>query len=92
MKKFVAIGHWDFSKNITCAVGDARTMSEFKQDLRGNGFIAYAVFAEEKVAAYKAADVFERMDMINFRNNHALDIKDYMDECMDIIEGKLAAC
>lgn len=91
MKKFVAIGHWDFNKNITCAAGDARTMSEFKDDLNANGFTAWMVFSEEKVNAYKAADVFERWDMINSRNRHCLDIKDYMDECMDIIENKLAA-
>lgn len=30
--------------------------------------------------------------MISFRNRHAMDIRDYLDECMDIIENKLAAC
>ena len=91
MKKFVAIGHWDYSKNVTCAAGDARTMGEFKDDLKANGFTAWMVFTEEKVAAYKAADVFGRMDMISSRNRHCIDIEDYMNECMDIIENKLAA-
>jgi hypothetical protein len=31
------------------------------------------------------------MDMISSRNRHAIDIEDYMSECMDIIESKLAA-
>ena len=90
MKKFVAIGHWDFSKNITCTAGEARTMGEFKDDLRGNGFTPWLVLSAEKVSAYKAADVFGRLDMISSRNRHCLDIQDYMNECMDIIENKLA--
>ena len=28
MKKYIAIGHWDFSKNITCTAGDAKTMKD----------------------------------------------------------------
>lgn len=66
-------------------------MSEFKEDLKANGFTAWMVFSEEKIYAYKVADVFDRMDMIPSRNRHAIDIQDYMDECMDIIENKLAA-
>lgn len=91
MKKFVAIGHWDYSKNITCAVSDANTRKEFENDLKGNGFIAYMIFSEKKISEYKAADIFCRMEMISSRNRHAIDIEDYMSECMDIIESKLAA-
>ncbi|MBQ1791796.1 MAG: hypothetical protein II008_16590 [Oscillospiraceae bacterium] len=91
MKKFVAIGHWDFNKNITCAAGDAATRKEFEGDLKGNGFTAYMIFSEKKLNEYKAADIFGKMDMISSRNRHAIDIEDYMSECMDIIESKLAA-
>ena len=91
MKKFVAIGHWDYSKNVTCVAGDASTRKGFESDLRGNGFTAYMVFSEQKIREYQAADVFGRLDMIPNRNRHAMDVADYMDECMDIIEGKLAA-
>lgn len=91
MKKFVAIGHWDYSQNITCVVSDANTHKEFEHDLKGNGFIGWMIFSEKKLNEYKAADIFGKMDMISSRNRHAIDIEDYMSECMDIIESKLAA-
>lgn len=91
MKKFVAIGHWDYTRNVTCVAGDANTRKEFESDLKGNGFVAYIIFSEKRVSEYKAADIFGRLDMIPSRNRHALDIEDYMNECMDIIENKLAA-
>lgn len=91
MKKFVAIGHWDFNKNVTCVAGDANTRKEFENDIKCNGFIAYMIFSEKKISEYKAADIFGRLDMIPSRNRHAIDIEDYMSECMDIIEDKLAA-
>lgn len=91
MKKFVAIGHWDYSKNITCTAGDAYTKKEFEADIKGNGFIAYMIFSEKKINEYKAADIFGKMDMISSCNRHAIDIEDYMNDCMDIIESKLAA-
>lgn len=92
MKKFVAIGHWDYSQNITCVVSDANNRKEFEHDLNGNGFIAYTIFSEQRINKYKAADIFEKMEMISMRIRHSIDIKDYLDECMDIIESKLAAC
>lgn len=90
MKKFVAIGHWDFNKNITCTVGDANTRKEFESDVKCNGFITYIIFSEKRLNEYKAADVFGKVDMISSRNRHAIDIEDYLSECMDIIESKLA--
>lgn len=91
MKKYVAIGHWDYSKNVTCVASDAGNRKDFENDLRGNGFIAYIIFTEKKVNEYKAADTIGKMEMIPSRNRHAIDIYDYMSECMDIVENKLAA-
>ena len=91
MKKFVAIGHWDFNKNITCTAGDARTMKDFGDELRANGFTAYIIISEKRLNEYKSADIFGKLDMISFRNRHAIDIQDYLQECMDIIDSKLAA-
>lgn len=51
MKKFIAISHWDYSKNITCIVSDADTRKEFEHDLKGNGFIAWMVLSEKKPAS-----------------------------------------
>ena len=90
MKKYVAIGHWDFSKNITCAVATANSRKEFETDLKCNGFVPYIIFSEKRISEYNAADIFGKVEMIPSRNRHALDIEDYMNECMDIIETKLA--
>ena len=91
MKKFVSIGHWDFNKHhVTCVAGDSSNRAEFESDLKANGFVSYMVFSEQRIAKYKAADIFGRMDMISSRNRHALAVESYLNECMDIIEKKLA--
>lgn len=92
MTKYIAIGHWDFNQNITCNADEAKTMKDFREELRANGFTAYIILSEKKLNEYKAADVFGRLDMISNRNRHAMDIADYLDQCMDIIDSKLAAC
>lgn len=92
MTKYIAIGHWDFNKNITCAASEAKTKKDFREELKANGFTAYITMSEQKLNEYKAADIFGRMEMIPSRNRHAIDIEDYLNECMDIIESKLAAC
>lgn len=90
MKKFAAIGHWKGTKNITCIVGDARTQNDFYGDCKGNGFVAYAILSEKKLEAYKAADFLDRHETLN-NCWHVLDVEEYLDQCMDIIESKLAA-
>lgn len=91
MKKFVAIGHWDTNKNITSVAGDNNNRRAFEEDLRNNGFVAYMIFSEQRISEYKEADIFGRLDMISSRNRHAMDVEEYLNECMDIIENKLAA-
>lgn len=91
MKKFVAIGHWDSNKNITSVAGDNNNRKAFEEDLRNNVFVAYMIFSEQRISEYKEADIFGRLDMISSRNRHAMDVEEYLNECMDIIENKLAA-
>lgn len=90
MKRFIAIGRWQYSENITSVVADANTRKEFEIDVKCNGFIPYMIFSEKKFNKYKTADIFDKMEMISSRNRHAIDIEDYLNDCMDIIESKLA--
>lgn len=90
MKKFIAIGRWLYSENITSVVADANTRKEFENGVKSNGFIPYMILSEKKFNKYKTADIFDKMAMIPSRNRHAIDIEDYLNDCMDIIESKLA--
>lgn len=61
IKKFIAIGHWDYSKNITCVVSDASSRKEFEHDLKGNGFIVWMVLSEKMLSEYKALEEYNRL-------------------------------
>lgn len=95
MKKFVAIGHWMESKNTTCVVADANSMKDFRDDLKGNSFVAYTILSEKKLDECKAAeDGWELYKIVkgcttNYRKVD--EVIEYLEQCIDIIEDKLAA-
>ena len=46
MKKYVAIGHFDDTDNVTCVAESTTNMKSFRTDLMGNGFAAYVIITE----------------------------------------------
>lgn len=93
MKKFIAIGHFDDSENMTSVAMSASNMKNFRQDLGGNGFIPWAIISEKKMEVLKNADAFETFEEVkklttNYRKWN--DICEYLEQCMDIMEEKLA--
>ena len=92
MKKYIAIGHWNESENITSVAESTYTMKHFKDDLKGNGFTAYIVLTEkrfEKLHNMIGFEVLEEIkgSMSNYR--HILTVVDYIEQCYDIMEERI---
>ena len=92
MKKYIAIGHWYDSKNTVSTVACDISKANFIENLKGNGFKAYAVLTEKAFNEMKSLDCFELYDKVqkltsNYRMWNV--ITDYIEQCTDIIEGKL---
>lgn len=93
MKKFIAIGHFDDSENMTSVAMCANNMKNFRQDLGGNGFIPWVIISEKKLEVLKNADCMALFDEVkklttNYRKWN--DICEYIEQCLDIMEEKLA--
>lgn len=93
MKKYIAIGHWEESQNTTSVAMMNSTMANFKGDLKGNAFKAYVVLSEKTFNEIKNMNCFEIIDKVqkltsNWRKYNQ--IIDYIEQCMDIMEGRLA--
>lgn len=95
MKKYIAIGHWGKEKDATYSVATANyTMKAAKRDYVGNDFVAYCVISEEKLNQIKEMNWEERFETVRkmTSNYRKWDIVlDYLDQCMDIMEERLAA-
>lgn len=93
MKKYLAIGHWDDNKNMTSVAMECTTMKSFRENLGGNGFIPYVVISEKKMEVLRMVDSFDLFDAVkkmtsNYRKWN--DICEYIEQCFDIMEEKMA--
>lgn len=92
-KKYLAIGHWGDSKNTSCVASAAYTMKDFRDDLGGNDFIPYVILSEKKLGEIEKADEMELFYIVkkltsNYRKWN--EICDYIEQCWEIMEEKLA--
>lgn len=92
MKKYLSIGHWEDSKNITCVAWSCNTIRDFKNVLSGNGFVPYVIISEKKFEVLRNTDEFELFCEVkkmtsNYRKWN--DICDYINQCFDIMEEKI---
>lgn len=93
MKKYIAIGHWNDSKNTTCVAMSCYTIKHFRDNLGGNGFTPYVIISEKKMEVLRNTDEFEVFDEVkkmtsNYRKWS--EICDYINQCFDVMEDKLA--
>ena len=93
MKKYLAIGHFNDSENMVSVAMPANTIKDFRDDLGGNGFIPWAIISEKKLEVLKSADCFELFDEVkklttNYRRWN--DICEYIEQCLDIMEERMA--
>ena len=92
MKKYIAIGHWRDSKNITCVASTQNTMKDFRNDLINNEFVAYVVLTEKKFETVKNAtslELFKEVQKLTSNYHVWENVTDYIKECLDIIEEKI---
>lgn len=95
MKKYLAIGHFDDSENMTSVAMKTSSIKNFRGNLGGNGFIPWAVISEKKLETLKTVDEFDLFDEVkklttNYRRWN--DLCDYIEQCMDIMEEKMNQC
>lgn len=92
MRKYIAIGHFKWSENITSVAMKNNTMKDFRNDCGGNEFIPLAILTEKKMETIKKTDKFHLYDEVkkmtsNYRKWN--DICDYIEQCFDIMEEKM---
>jgi hypothetical protein len=90
--KYIAIGHFKESENITSIAMEANSVKDFRRDCVGNEFVAWAVISEKKLEVLKDVDCMDLFDEVKkLTTNHRVwnDICDYIEQCMDIMEDKL---
>lgn len=92
MKKYLAIGHWDNKDEITSVAMKYTSIRNFRQDLKGNGFVPYVVITEKKMEILKNLDGFDLFGEVekmttNYRKWNL--ISEYIEQCFDIMEEKM---
>lgn len=93
MKKYIAIGHWEGNQNTTSVSVKASTISSFRDDLKGNGFKAYVILTEKNFNEIKnmnCFEIFERIKKLTSNWRKYNEITDYIEQCADIMESRLA--
>ena len=96
MKNYAAIGHWKGNVNTTCIAVQANSVAEFWEDMKGNGFIPYAIISEKRLGKIREylADTYHDglFDMIRKmvpNCNKWMEVEEYLIQCMDILEAKI---
>ena len=93
MKKYVAIGHFEESDNTTCVAESASSIKAFRTDCMGNGFVAWVVITEKKLNVLRSLDeydLFHEVEKLTTNYRKWNEITDYIYQCLDIIEDRIA--
>lgn len=91
MKKYIAIGHWEENENVTCVAHKNNSLKDFRNDLGGNGFIPWMILTEKSFQEIlNGAEVWEMVTkkVTNYRKWNL--VTDYIGQCLDIMEEKMA--
>ena len=95
MKKYVAIGHFAWSDNITSVCCTQNSKKDFMRDLVGNEFRGWCILSEKQVL--EIAEMTSYLDIFKAVRKYAgqsqwrkwNDVADYLYYCMDIVIKKL---
>lgn len=93
MKKYIAIGHFAGEENMTSVAMSNHNMKDFRADCGGNGFIPWVIITEKRMETMKSLDCFDLFNEVkkmttNYRRWD--DITEYIEQCFDIMEEKMA--
>lgn len=94
MKKYIAIGHFKGSENITSVAMGCTSRKNFVDNLKGNEFIAWAVMGERKLNALRKNiddyfGLWEEVKKLTGNYRRWEDLCDYIGQCFDIMEEKI---
>lgn len=99
MRRYMAIGHWDDSKNVTCVASVDSSIANFRDTLGGNGFIPYVVLSEKKfkdiidmvydVEDYDTFDIYKEVKKMTTNYRVWNVVTDYIIQCNDIMVEKM---
>lgn len=94
MKTYAAIGHFKDCTYMTSVAMQCSSVKNFRENLMGNEFVAYAIISEKKLETLKTKDSFELWDEVkklttNYRKWN--DLCDYFEQCMDMLEERFEA-
>lgn len=93
MKKYAAIGHFKGSENMVSVAMKSTTIKSFRENLYGNEFIPFCIISEKKFEVLKNADcmdLFEEVKKMTTNYRKWNDICEYIEQCSDIMEERLA--
>ena len=97
MKRYLAIGHFTDSENITSVAMKNNTMKDFRNDLSGNGFVPYVIITEKKMTEIeKYIDdidfgLYKEVQKLTTNYRKWDDITDYIGQCFDIMQERMSA-
>ena len=97
MRKYLAIGHFTDSENITSVAMQNNTMKDFRNDLGGNGFIPYVILTEKKMNEIENYiddvdfDLYKEVQKLTTNYRKWDDITDYISQCFDIMQERMNA-
>lgn len=89
---YAAIGHFKGSENMACVASYNNTKKSFQDELRGNGFVAYAVLTErmfDRLMNLSGIDRFEQVMKLTSNYRKWCELDDYIEQCSDIIDAKM---
>lgn len=92
-RKYLAIGHWIESSNVTCISAFGLSIRDFRGTLSANGFVPYVVMTEERFNHLKNMDSFDIFETVKkmTTNYRVWDVvTEYIEQCSDIMEEKLS--
>lgn len=95
MKKYIAIGHFKDSENMVSVAMEVSNEKSFRENLIGNEFIAWAVITERKMETLRASlndsfALWEETKKLTTNYRKWNDLCDYIGQCFDIMEERMA--
>ena len=90
-KRYIAIGRFYGSTNITSIVDCGYTIKDVRRDCRGNNFIPYVILTEKKFLSLNGIGELQTYEEVKHLTSNYYkwsDITDYILQCYDIMRQK----
>lgn len=94
-RTYAAIGHWAGSEAVESIAAKARTKRDFRETLKLNGFVPYAVITEGMAGKlHECADSYYelRVQVSKMTTSYRVwsIIVSYIEQCMSVIDEQMA--